>query len=83
MYLQGVLKEVDNLGGGMEEKIIQEVIKWLDKLNNELGWDGLFLNQTVSDLLWGYEDKLLKTLNDVTDLFKKPIDTIFAFGVSV
>lgn len=62
-------------------KILVKAIDWLKK---ESGWDGVFVKHTVSELLWGYTDPILARLHSLHHLasFIPDENPVFSFGVS-
>ena len=68
---------------GVEKIIFDEIVKGFDYLKKHAfsSWDGVFITQTVDDLLFGYEDSMLKLIHDLKpDLVSS---SIFSFSVSI
>ena len=79
--LQGILVMLENLESNPNTSSeIKKIISLLDGFKNTSGWDGLFYSHTINELMWGYEDPLLRLLNlFVPALVPTPI---FALSVS-
>ena len=65
----------------MERLILEGVIDVLDDLKKHLtSWEGVFTHRTVDELLFGYEDPILKKIHRLdSSLVPNPI---FALSVS-
>lgn len=67
-----------------EYPMLKEAVEFL---LNDLGED-IFVNVSVHDIFWGYEDKFLKLVKDVLDTFNITSDLItgsfgYYMGVSL
>lgn len=90
-FIQGILLELEQLEdrkNGTVKFFLEEVFKLVDA--TLLSGEGLFITKSVHELLWGYEDKVLKRIKTLQDDFNKlhlfsPIhildQTVFGFGV--
>ena len=60
--------------------LLKELLKIIDKFKEMFGCEGLFVSRTVDELLWGYEDPLLKDLNKLAPSIVST--TTFGYNVS-
>ena len=60
--------------------LLTELVKIIDRFKEMFGWEGLFVSRTVDQLLWGYEDQLLKDLNALAPTIVST--TSFGYNVS-
>lgn len=92
LLFQGILIALEDLEDGAEgikKELLDGVVDLINKLF--ISGEGLFTTRSVYDLLWGYEDTLLKDIKKIQDgLNKLPgvhfdfVDqTTFGFGVCV
>ena len=58
----------------MEKDLIKFALRVLDYIKEELKFDSLFVEHTVEEWLWGYNDPLLQLIYD----FAKLVDANFA-----
>ena len=56
------------------------MVKVIDYFKENRGWEGMFVSRTVDELLWGYEDPLLKALNKLAPSIVST--TTFGYNVS-
>ena len=60
------------------------LIDVVDKVKAEIGWDGIFIKRSVTDLLYGYQDPILAKLHKYHKFvsFIPDENPIFALAVS-
>lgn len=64
------------------KKIVEKIISTLDEVKEKLNWDGLFIQKSVDQLLFGYTDPLLSLLKEVPFVKEKVPTDRFNFSVS-
>ena len=68
------------------DKLIKEILEFiiskLDEFKEKSKWDGLFIQKSVDQLLFGYTDPLLSLLKKVPFLKEKVPTDRFNFSVS-
>ena len=67
----------------MEKKALRELLNGLDWIKEHLfsSWEPIFMTRTVEELLFGYEDSLLKFIHDHAP--KVVPSPVFSFFVSI
>ena len=67
---------------GMFEDLLEHIISILDGFKEKLKWDGLFIQKSIDQLLFGYTDPLLSLLKEVPFVKEKVPTDRFNFSVS-
>ena len=66
-----------------EREAVKIAMEILDEIKKHTSWEGLFTKRTPDQLLWGYTDSLLQTLQEVPKIGKSLIKSAtFAYSVS-
>ena len=52
----------ESISNDIIKDVLKKILETIDDIKADFSWEGLFVTHTIEELLWGYEDPLLKEL---------------------